>query len=109
VLHEASRSGNDSATIKFFFLNSTSFPATGTIEKLYKVVDEPQTPDEVRIFVDQVHLTNTIGYNCIGSDNIKATITVNFNGKISIKLPKVTAKRVLETETIQVSADIHEQ
>ena len=101
------RNGADSGSVTFFFLNNGAIPASGSTMD-FKVVPIVRNPDEVRVSAVRTTGNSTI-YDCIGTDNVKASVSVNANGKVSIKMPDALAKRLRVADTIKVSADINEQ
>jgi len=101
------RNATDSGTITFYFLNDAAIPSPGSAGD-FKVVKLVSNTDEVRVNAVRTTGNNGTVYDCIGTDSVKAHVSVNANGKISIKMPDALAKRLLVKDTVKVSADFFE-
>lgn len=101
------RNGIDSGSVTFTFLSNSAIPFPGST-KDFKVRYLVGAIDEVRVSAVRTTGSNGTVYDCTGTDSVKATVLVNSSGKISIKMPDALAKRLLDPETVHVSADIFE-
>jgi hypothetical protein len=101
------RNATDSGSISFFFLNDTAIPAFGSAAD-FKVVPVVRNADEVRVSAVRTVGTNGTEWDCIGDEEVKANVSVNTSGKISIVMPPARAKLLLETVWLDLAADIHE-
>ena len=90
----------------FTFFNDASLPALNT-GRPYKVVSALANSDEVTIRASNTVSATNRSYYPTGTDNVVATVE-DRNGKLYITLPKTVVKHNASSDTLHISANVHE-